>query len=1572
MMMPQSIDKDQKKKEGHQVSSNVVSASSKVELEPFGSRTMTNSSSKLDATKRVAGPVSPWKIRIPPPIPLYIPKWIDEYSNFNPSVTQCDKKESLNQSSLPLICQNNSDQADTKNMPISKQNLMFSLPHEIFSQILSNLSIRDIISYSLVSSSCREASTNNDYLWKLKFEQRWYLKKSPHDEYYQQQHSLPGGISSLPYPAHVINHYPLQSLSTREQIHTKIPSGKNTSNNSIHNRANGKLRQKSDMILDSDRNFWKECYRSAYANPHDLWITHWNCVAPMERISAGRTVIPDISIPQSLASRIGKHSFSTDDPEEISTTFINNEDRRKNMRNDFISRRNRLMKICPVCRHHPLLQIHSNGGGLEELNIAIDKEASVVKNVKCSSFNSPVNDTNPVAFSVFGEGEDSMPNKAEDTNIIRDNPVSYTAHIATNHFSLTPANKVFCSTQNILSEKYRKMNAEKNLDICQRASEDGTLSLHNNLDGARRNKTTVTPLQSPSSQVKITSKSKPIQPQTEIDGSELKTIDQSPLAFMYRRRRASMNAFRRASTFNRMIDIRQYRSSGINFLTDAIFFSTKPSHDRIQELSTRSWISPCKQQDLPDKKFNGRYSEFDKEQLQYDEGKDTMQTGKSSDTTENTALLNEENSLSTYSWHIIQMTNPDFARPMTFRIFIQQTDCFTAYPSEGFLNPGESCYCTLGVRSNNQEFPQNQTAMPHNGFAIQYLYCPSCPCVPDDFWEKEGFLPDSATLHRNNHAIGSDNGVSRRIWTSLHSESEMRTIYISVHVNNTFSFDEFQNVTLSPFEFSQNVHQQYDQRLMHEMSSHLHCSKSPYHPISLMLPSSSRNENSRLGSFIRDFNVEMDVSNIGFNDRSEKNCIFCGNDWGVQSEHFGSVFILRKAMCDELARHRSRQMLRLTECLRMMSSLCSVLNQTQIFDSPSVNTVNLWNRLYQLLFHIHELLRHKRQEKHLAFEQRERIQCYEAYETAASLEFNRLLLKALKASNKSGINNVNESKELWQKIVLHYDGSKRDEANGTSVTFSSNLVTEEPLNQQLNGICNLGKPEDPNHPNIIRGSNERIDVFKGNIKSGLASAIAMIIDPQSLLNQGVYNKVPYPGTIAGPRWLLSLHEEDILDRQQHRQEQRRNELPFLPLPFNAIRLFESIWTICEYFGFSINDEQTQQLLIDRRILIATQWLSNTLMIFPLLCSLIARWALWVSPEPFDHSLSGLPHYPTKKMRYLTSGECGICAILVAFLWLALGRQTERHICRTYYRAMVDYSGVDIVEKSYRHQTSFYNKSSLWFKKQWDYLCPFVLQKIIFMPSWNKRSQQFINSRILKMRGRDCREDRSIFYANDCLNKGDRIFELREDHWISNEKLTIIFLVGAGSFFTSSPHYVLNLCTIFFCSISMGLTLSLNYMEISQAPYVSSVVSKFAHMRFHVALTLSWLIGQLVGSSGGILFLAEFVVTSVGLLVGGAATISTNAIESWFRFFGLSSTAFWGYLLARVGLSNSIRQKECVTSSALLFVSFCFMLMLWIIIIAFCTWDLPPTVMILHTRSECKMTMHAYVANDSIGGCNTLS
>jgi hypothetical protein len=104
--------------------------------------------------------------------------------------------------------------------------------------------------------------------------------------------------------------------------------------------------------------------------------------------------------------------------------------------------------------------------------------------------------------------------------------------------------------------------------------------------------------------------------------------------------------------------------------------------------------------------------------------------------------------------------------------------------------------------------------------------------------------------------------------------------------------------------------------------------------------------------------------------------------------------------------------------------------------------------------------------------------------------------------------------------------------------------------------------------------------------------------------------------------------------------------------------------------------------------------------------------------------------------------------------------------------------------------------------------------------------------------------------------------------------------------------------------------------------------------------------QLVGSSGGVIFLAEFVVTSISLILGGAGTISATAMESWGIFFFLSTTAFWGYLFGRVAVMEGIRQKRRVFSSIVLCISLGAAVVMWLFAFLAWKWEVPVQLVIL--------------------------
>lgn len=87
-----------------------------------------------------------------------------------------------------------------------------------------------------------------------------------------------------------------------------------------------------------------------------------------------------------------------------------------------------------------------------------------------------------------------------------------------------------------------------------------------------------------------------------------------------------------------------------------------------------------------------------------------------------------------------------------------------------------------------------------------------------------------------------------------------------------------------------------------------------------------------------------------------------------------------------------------------------------------------------------------------------------------------------------------------------------------------------------------------------------------------------------------------------------------------------------------------------------------------------------------------------------------------------------------------------------------------------------------------------------------------------------------------------------------------------------------------------------------------------------------------------MFLAEFVVTSISLLLGGAATVTSRALESWITFFCLASTSFWGFVFARLGLLDGMRKKRRGVPSALLCASLFVAMTMWLIVLTHVDWS----------------------------------
>ena len=156
-------------------------------------------------------------------------------------------------------------------------------------------------------------------------------------------------------------------------------------------------------------------------------------------------------------------------------------------------------------------------------------------------------------------------------------------------------------------------------------------------------------------------------------------------------RQQAIHAFKCASTYNRHINTKQYHLSGLNFLTDAIFFNIHPSYekDRSASESLRSKFG-CSSTS------RNKYGSYVLDELLRDLNQKTANDTSPYSLTQ----LGPNFETSHHSWHIIRLTNPDYVRPITFRAYIQCPKAFAVYPSQGYLKGGETVYIVLGVRMN--------------------------------------------------------------------------------------------------------------------------------------------------------------------------------------------------------------------------------------------------------------------------------------------------------------------------------------------------------------------------------------------------------------------------------------------------------------------------------------------------------------------------------------------------------------------------------------------------------------------------------------------------------------------------------------------------------------------------------------------------------------------------------------------------------------------------------------------------------------------------------------------------------
>ena len=1631
-----------------------------------------------------------------------LPEWVDEFTRDAPGHSTRaasppddgnNKKSFANQNqeqkpastACNIPSNDEQEQEQQQRSPLSSFETLLATNTHASNALLVNLTVPDIANFALVCRAARRM-TRDDGLWRAKFAMRWNVLPAPVWTVRESSITIEEGSND-----------PTESKATQRRPASIIAGDGLTDSNSL----------------------WFRSYQNAHRNLHDLWITHWNCTLPSDGTSPGRCAVPDLrlvpdaSLPQSEERSASVSSEKDDDGYD-----------------------SHLMERCPTCRHHPLINAK-----LAEMNDALDAEMKFAERVG-GDHDDPVTKSHAIAEAHalllrrdLGHGEEAC----------------HGNELSRFKVATTPAKAIYYSSLCSASKWARNLREKDNLDISMRSNPHWDARPMDSFTGGNGDG--------------------PVNPAVGAS-APCPQLDR-----MVHRRALSVSAFQAAATCHRQIDPAQYRSSGLQFMTDALFFNVDPTYEKVRDET--GWVGsiscPVGRKRAVNK-MNLDPDAISDENRLHQEGTDdehdmpvleralrdvygdaTIDANAASLPSDPPPPQLEPNAPGTLSsrgpqhdtalhtWHTARLSNPDFVRPITFRVYVQRPDCFTAFPARGYLRPGESCEIVLGVRtlgsvvaeayesidSGREEVDPlladvyaKEAHLPYAPFAIRYMFAPAPPCIPPGYKVREekasSFAGVQSPMTRtqtsalppsSSSAIGGK-GMIDYLWDNIACETDVRTIYVSAHVNANYSFDEFLGRTLLPFEIKP--------RQMSQESKE---------PTALTFLSPNLKQSSpNLFQRLNNIDLEMEESALGGIYRTEKACLCCGRAWGARSEEFARGFLLSRMVIDRRARLRSRQITNALNYVRLLPKLLqrSLLNGATSEEEMYLDD-DLFCQIHRIGFGLSAILLLLRADKTPTKMQRTIATKYEIF-------LNDLLLFI---QDDGGFDDLPEHLS-WRNVGIYRFLRCTDSIyNLSNEVYRHGKSEPKYLETFCNlwhspGLYRLGAQDDPNHmrEQEIMGSGpygssrpakrlQRInwrhaDVFKQDASMALACAMSMIHSPRSLLLHGVYDRLDPPGTIcrraapwefqqtfsrlkdgapssrqvrllahqciqnfergvskrsgfvffgravqhpmtssnrntilkqssreilksiailgwksvsidindADPEGIASLvdgivtfasslenfvhnvpgaghgrfllSDARILPRM-HRIFSSLDNVAIFPLsvytPFemNAVvtsvpsnqsqqqlagrvqaaegaagnpehqeergaggpRIINLLWLISSHLGWSVDDDHRPGAHhVERGILIATQWLSNTLMALPLFLTLVARYLMFITPSPLDYHLEGLPFVEVKRMRYLDADECGWAALVTVLLYLVLGRFSERNVCRSFNRAMLEVVQDPRQDDQKSPFQKFCSLALLRGLRVYDSVTPLFIQSKTFSPRWNRRSRHDVESFIIRSRGCDYREHQSSFDAASGIGCGT--IDIKRLHLEGTlqpnisfvAKVIIGFLVSVGSFCACSPHFSLNVITTFYSSIALGLSMSLQYMEQGNGSLSPRRI--FKPMRLNVVIITSFLFGQLVGSSGGILFLAEFVVTTISLLLGGAATISTNAVESWMTFFFLSATSFVGYLFARVALVDNTRNKRGGVPSFLLLLSLILLSCLTVCTFLFLEWEIPSTALII--------------------------
>jgi hypothetical protein len=1054
-------------------------------------------------------------------------------------------------------------------------------------------------------------------------------------------------------------------------------------------------------------------------------------------------------------------------------------------------------------------------------------------------------------------------------------------------------------------------------------------------------------------------------------------------------RQSSHHAFQSASTCGRTLDVQQYNAGSTNFLTDLLFFNLADSPDDLQLLLTES---------------------------------------SNIATTESCNPLYET---ARHSWHVATFYNPNFCRPLLFQIAIQRPECFTVYPSEGFLKPGQRVTVTFGVRplasamaaAQSNDAPEWTTVrerdaqLPLVPFLVRYRFAAAQP-----LWTMAMHDPSKRPQHPSTTTADVTKTETERLldyhWKQPVPAHQIRTIHLSAHVHAHYNLFLFLQATCWRF------------------SDLINSSNGPIFiapALQEMYPT----------EFALLENAKQGVSS------AEGPCRSCGKSWYMRDEELLNAYVVMRAEC---AWHEQQCTVRLD----------NVREIVHLAAGKGCDHSNKLMRLVQIA----------------SFELRARKACplYSLSEKREFLIMERQLDKALSRVDRRA---SEKERGLFKK-----KGGVFSCAPCTNYCFDECPLTDGELdNSFMDEYCKperpaihypgrycLGPQEDPNHleENVIQSEQLALhqgglatDLFMNDTMSAFKAGLCMANDPRSLIVHGLFDKVAYPGTIIRCAKVLSpslcpqgemevesssghphainksirivetsecnvyfmmqngvdlaaIHETDRIcsggnaqpmspvhhvslfnfvhnvpapgagkfalsgtminnsfealpeivalnvqappiaterERVGHEAAAEANIRAPAQAPLGPHRNILGLFRVHRLEGAQLGfvvvfNRVTNSVFVDRKLIIGTQWLCISLTILPLFLTLCARCLQRIPARPLDQDLGDLSFESANNLRYLSEAECGFAAIALILVWTSVGRWAELHTGRDLIRMMLDHTTPDVEPPKSSQLRRCGDVLHIKFTQTWDRFCPLFLQRKTFTPHWNRRGAKELQHHFSFWRYAGIPSHERSLSAS--AGQESAAFGDNRDKgvYVGSESSTRNILVGLfvalGSFYTASPIFGLNILTIFLCAgesfhrfilrakplsqtfvsaaVSLGMSVSLYSIEKSCSTRInvtSSTTALLTHFNLVSIIMLSVLLGQLVGSSGNTMFLAEFVVTSMSLILGGAVTISARAVKSWFFFFCLSGAAFWGYVFGRVALMENVQRKRSGYSTSLL-------------------------------------------------------